>query len=261
MQNSQQEKNNYAQIQCPHCEKPLNVKKENALLRCPICNGGFITKIATRYKRIESEIAVAKAEKAGAGTRSTPNSVRKKTSIKQRFSAKRLALMAVFVALSYAVSWFEIPIFPAAPFLKLDLGNVFILLISFLLGPVEGVIVCLLKEGLRALGSSSGGVGEIANIIMTSSYILLPSLVYQFRKGIKTVAWSLAAACLIGTGAALLSNRYINFPLYVGGGAASFFTEVFWYVAAFNLIKTVSVSILTLLLYKRLSNFLKKMKI
>ena len=261
MQNSQQEKNNYAQIQCPHCEKLLNVKKENALLRCPICNGGFITKIATRYKCIESEIAVAKAEKTGAGTRSTQNAAQKKLSVKQRFSAKRLALMAVFVALSYAVSWFEIPIFPATPFLKLDLGNVFILLISFLLGPIEGVVVCLLKEGLRALGSSSGGVGEIANVIMTSSYILLPSIVYHYRKGIKTVAWTLGVACLLGTGAALLSNRFINFPLYVGDGAADFFAQVVWYVAEFNLIKTAAVSVLTLLLYKRLSNFLKKWKI
>ena len=248
----------YEQIQCPYCSAKLQVKKENAIMRCSACDGLFLTKIKTRYKRVE-------AERIGAGTRSTQKDgqkpLQKKGGIRQRLSAKRLALMAVFVALSYAVSWLEIPLFPATPFLKLDFGNVFILLISFLLGPVEGVIVCVLKEGLRALGSSSGGVGEIANILMTSAYILLPSIVYNFRKGMKTVAWTLAAACLLGTGAALLSNRFINFPLYMGEGAASFFADVFWYVAAFNLIKTVSVSILTLLLYKRLSNFLKKMKI
>ncbi len=244
----------YAQISCPYCSSKLQIKKENAIKRCPMCGGLFETRIKTRYKRVEIKTG-------GAGTRSTQKPTRKKPSVKQRFSAKRLALMAVFVALSYAVSWFEIPIFPATPFLKLDLGNVFILLISFLLGPIEGVIVCLLKEGLRALGSSSGGVGEIANILMTSSYILLPSIAYHFRKGFKTVLWALAAACLLGTVAALLSNRFINFPLYMGDGAASFFAEVFWYVAAFNLIKTVSVSLLTVLLYKRLSNFLKKMKI
>ena len=100
-QNSQQEKNNYAQIQCPHCEKTLNVKKENALLRCPICNGGFITKIATRYKRIEGEIAVAKAEKAGAGTRSTPNSVRKKTSIDKKELRLYVLTLPLDIFLSY----------------------------------------------------------------------------------------------------------------------------------------------------------------
>lgn len=186
---------------------------------------------------------------------------KKKTGIKKRLSAKRLALMAVFVALSYAVSFLEVPLFPATPYLKLDFGNVFILLISFLLGPVEGVIVCALKEGLRVLGSSSGGVGEIANFLVTTSYILIPSIVYQYKKGLKTVIFCLLAACAIGTGAALLANRFINFPLYMGEGAAAVFAQVFWFIVAFNLIKTLSVGLLTILLYKRLSNFLKKWEV
>lgn len=200
-------------------------------------------------------------ETAGAGTRSPQTNGRKSVGIKQRFSAKRLALMAVFVALAYAVSWLEIPIFPAASFLKLDFGNVFILLISLLLGPVEGIIVCVLKECLRLIGSSSGGVGELANMAVTSAYILLPSVVYRYRKGLKTVLPCLIAACFIGTGTALLANRWIMFPLYMGEGATQAFHALWGYVLGFNLIKTASVGLLTVLLYKRLSNFLKKMKI
>ena len=169
--------------------------------------------------------------------------------------------MAVFVALSFAISLLDFPIFPATPFLKLDFGNVFILLISFLLGPIEGVIVCIIKESLRILVSTSGGIGELANMLTTCSYILLPSVMYHFRKGIKTVAWTLAVACVIGVGVALFANRYINFPLYMGDKAVVFFKQSFWFIVAFNLIKTVSIAVLTLLLYKRLSNFLKKLKI
>lgn len=192
----------------------------------------------------------------GAGTSSL-----QKTPLKERFSAKRSVLMAMFVALSYVVSFLEFPIFPATPFLKLDFGNVFILLIAFLLGPIEGVIVCVLKESLRMIGTNSACVGELANMLVTSAYILLPSVVYQFKKGIKTVAVCLLAACFIGTAAALFSNRFITFPLYMGKGAAAAFEQAFWYIVGFNLIKTAAVGILTLLLYKRLSNFLKKMKI
>ncbi|MBQ8684618.1 MAG: ECF transporter S component [Clostridia bacterium] len=184
-----------------------------------------------------------------------------RTERKKRFTAKRAALMAAFVALSYTVSLLDFPIFPATPFLKLDFGNAFILLISFLLGPIEGVIVCALKEALRILSSSSGGVGELANMLTTTAYILLPSVVYQRRKGLKTVVPCLAIACVLGTLVALLTNRYINFPLYMGDNAAAVFAESFWLIVAFNLVKTVSVSLLTMLLYKRLSNFLKKMKI
>ena len=185
----------------------------------------------------------------------------KKTALKKRFSAKRLAFMAVFVALSYAVSFLEIPIFPTTPYLKLDFGNVFILLISFLLGPIEGIIVCVLKESLRMIGSSSGGVGELANVAATSAYILLPSVIYRFRKGLKAVIPALIGACFIGTAAALLTNRFITFPLYMGEGAAAVYRDVIWFLIAFNIIKTSSIGLLTLLLYKRLSNFIKRMKI
>ena len=90
---------------------------------------------------------------------------------------------------------------------------------------------------------------------------LLPAIAYRLHNGLKVVSPSLAVACFLGTGAALLTNRFITFPLYMGEGAASVFADLFWYVVAFNLIKTAAVGLLTLLLYKRLSNFLKKMKI
>lgn len=195
---------------------------------------------------------------------------REKIGIKRRLSAKRLALMAIFVALSYAVSFLEIPMpLFGASFLKLDFGNVFILLIAFLLGPVEGVAVCLLKEGLRCIGSSSNGAGEIANFLVTSSYLLLPSIMYQYRKNLKTVVWTLLVGCVLATGTALLVNRFLVFPTFAFLMGGSIFgmtvTEAFaafWLaVLLFNLIKTAVVGLLTVLLYKRLSNFLKKMKI
>ena len=187
------------------------------------------------------------------------------------FTTKRLVLMAMFTALAYVVSFLEIPLFAATPasFLKLDFGNVFILLISFLLGPMEGIIVCILKELLRLIGSSSGGVGEIANALMTVSYIALPSIVYQYRKGIKTVVVMLGIACLIGTGTGLLVNRLILFPLYaelMGGSILGMtvteaFATLWGFILLFNMIKTVAVGVLTMLLYKRLSNFIKRIKV
>ena len=78
------------------------------------------------------------------------------------FTPRRMAVMALFVAMSYVVSLFEFPIFPATPYLKLDFGNVFILLSGFLFGPIEGIIVCVLKEMLCLIGTTSGGAGQVA---------------------------------------------------------------------------------------------------
>ena len=206
-----------------------------------------------------------KSNKTAAGTHSTS-----KIRFKNRFTAKRIAFMAIFVALSYAVSFLAVPMpLFGAFFLELDFGNVFILLVSFLLGPVEGVLVCLLKEGLRCIGSSSNGAGEIANFFITSAYILLPAVLYQYRKNLKTVILSLSIGCVIATGMALLLNRFVVFPAFalLGDGTIAGMTvieafQAFWVaLLLFNLIKTVSVAFLTVLLYKRLSNLLKKMKI
>lgn len=185
----------------------------------------------------------------------------KRVGQQNRFTAKRLALLAVFVALSYAVSFLETP--PIAGFLRLDFGNVFILLSSLLFGPIEGVIVCLLKESLRCLTSNTFCIGEAANFVITSAFILLPSILYRYKKGIKVVLLSLGAACLIGTGVALLMNRYVLLPWFyqaelIPVPAAEMFGQVWWILLLFNLGKCLLISVLVFLLYKRLSNFLKR---
>ena len=197
----------------------------------------------------------------GAGMRAT---------LKKRFSTKRIALMAIFVALAFTVSFLEIPLpLFGATFLKLDFGNVFITLIAFALGPIEGVLVCLMKEGLRCLTSSSMCAGELANFLITSAYVLLPAGLYQRKKTLKTVVITLGISCVIATGMALIANRFIIFPAYeyLLGGSIFGMTVVeafaaFWLgVLLFNLIKTVLIGIVTLLLYKRLSKILKKLEI
>ncbi len=183
------------------------------------------------------------------------------STLKKRFSPKRIVFIALFVALSYAISLFSFPIFPATPYMKLDFSNVFILLTGLLFGPVEGIIVCILKEVLGVTISSSGGVGELANAIMTTSFILLPCIVYRVKKSNKAAVISLIPACIIGTAAALITNRFIIFPLYMGGGAAQIFSDVFWFAVAFNIIKTAAISLITALIFKRLAYFVKKYKI
>lgn len=177
------------------------------------------------------------------------------------FTPQRMAVMALFVAMSYVVSLLEFPIFPATPYLKLDFGNVFILLSGFLFGPIEGIVVCVLKEVLCLIGTSSGGAGQVANMIVTAAYIIVPCVTYRYKKGLGSVIVTLVVACAVGTVAALISNRFIVFPLYMGDGAAAVFKEAFWFVTAFNLIKTVSVSAISVIFYKRISFLIKKFNI
>lgn len=179
--------------------------------------------------------------------------------MKQMTTTKKLVGVAVFSALAFVISYLEFPIFPSAGFLKLDFSAVFIILAGFIYGPLYGVGACVVKEVLCfLLKSSTGGVGEIANTIVTVGFILLPTIVYTFKKGLPTVILTMAIGCVIQTGLALLCNRFIMFPLYMGEGASAVFASLWHFVALFNLIKSVSISILTILLYKRIYWIIKK---
>ena len=175
---------------------------------------------------------------------------------------RQIVGIALFSALSFVVSLLEFPIFPAASFLKLDFAAVFVLLGGFMYGPIAGVIICAVKELIRfTIGSGTGGVGEIANFLVVFFLIIVPNTVYRFKKGLPVVIITLAVGVLLMTVAALVSNRFIMFPLYMGDGAVAAFESLWYYIVLFNLIKGVAVSVMVFLLYKRLSALFKKINL
>lgn len=177
---------------------------------------------------------------------------------KAYFTASRIAKLALLTALAYVVTFLEFPIFPAAPFLQLDFSNVFVLLGGFLYGPLAAVIISLLKECLSLLDSGTNFVGEIANFLINFAFYIVPTVVYRYKKGLKWVIPMLVIGTILQVAASLPVNRYINFPLFIGDGAASSFAALWWYIILFNLIKGAAVSLVTILLYKRVSWLFKK---
>ncbi len=178
-------------------------------------------------------------------------------SVKSHFTPLHLAYMAVFTALAFVVTFLEFPLFPAAPYLKLDFANVFFMIEGFIFGPVEAVFSIGVKELLCLAKSSSGGVGELANFLMSTAYVILPALLYRFKKGRGWVALYLVAACLLQIGISLPVNRFINFPFFMGSAASDLFAQAWYWVVAFNAVKSVAVSAVVFLVYKPLSRFIR----
>ena len=190
--------------------------------------------------------------------------------MKNIFSTKNVAGMAVFTAISFVVYLIEIPIFAGTPasFLQLDLSNVFVMLGGFMYGPLPALMITVIKELIHITVGSTGGVGELANIIITTSYVLLPSIVYRYKKGIKIVVITLLIACLIQSGISLIVNRFINFPFFMGSApfvpnetSESAFFMLWGYVLTFNAIKSVVISTLTIVVYKKVSHLFKKINL
>ena len=197
--------------------------------------------------------------------------VKKKRSVKdifaEYFTATRMAYLAVFTALSFILRlpWFEFSIIPAVPFLKIDFSGVFVLIAGFSLGPVAGVVVSVIKEFLYALCfTQTIGVGEVANILLMLPYILIPSIIYNKRKGIKAVLISLAIACASQVVWSIPVNYVLTFPFYLNlyagtpwAAGMKFYLTVWYWAVLFNFVKTVIMTAAVLVLYKPLSRLIK----
>ena len=101
-------------------------------------------------------------------------------------------------------------------------------------------------------------MGEIANFLINFAFYIVPTVVYRYKKGLKWVIPMLVIGTILQVAASLPVNRYINFPLFIGDGAASSFAALWWYIILFNLIKGAAVSLVTILLYKRVSWLFRK---
>ena len=137
----------------------------------------------------------------------------------------------------------------------------------------SGVAVVVIKNLVHMLGTSTACVGELADIIMSSCFIIPASLIYRRRKDRKSAVLSMAVGTVLMTIAGVLVNYFILIPAYqtlmnlpleviVGMG-----TKVWSYIdntvklvifitAPFNILKGAVLSVVTYLLYKRVSPLL-----
>ena len=180
------------------------------------------------------------------------------------FTATRIAYIAIFTALSFALRFWEIVLLPGTPvgMLKLDFSNIFPLLGGFALGPIAGVTIGVLKEVLWMFFSSTGGVGELANIVMLLPFVLIPSIGYKYHKGIKSVILLVSIACVFEVAWCFPVNWLLNFPVFVGFnwkfGMSFFINNYVWgWVMLFNLIKWVVTAVVVMLIYKSISQLIK----
>ena len=177
------------------------------------------------------------------------------------FNALRIAYIAMFTALSFALRMLEFSILPAVPYLQMDFSDVFILICAYALGPVSGIIAGVAKEVIYGIFfTHTFFVGELANIVILVPFILLPSLMYKKHKGIKSVIFWMIISCLMRTAWSFPVNLLLNFPVFVGFNwqvGMPMFLNVWYWVMLFNLIKSAMLAVVILLLYKSVSRLLQ----
>lgn len=170
--------------------------------------------------------------------------------------------IAILSALSTVLYLFaRFPIFPAFPFnvLDMDFSDIPALLGGFSLGPVAGVIIALIKCVIKLSTSSTMFVGELSNFIVGCALVLPASLYYKFHKTRKGALIALVIGVLVNAAVSIFNNYFITVPLYAQFAPVVMEVRVEFaceYGLAFNLIKSTVASVVTFVLYKKLSPIL-----
>lgn len=193
--------------------------------------------------------------------------------MRQVSKARRISIVAVCSAIAAVLHMLDFPLLFLAPeFYKLDFSELPVMLCGFYLGP-SAVVACeavkiLLKLLLK--GTSTAFVGDFANFCIGCSLVLPAVIVYHTKKSRKSAVWGLILGTAVLTIFGSAFNAIYLLPKFsqlyglpmeaiidmgsaVNAGIHSISTFVLLAVAPLNLIKGICISVLTLLLYKRVA--------
>lgn len=197
---------------------------------------------------------------------------------KESWNTKTMVKISVLGVISFILMFFELPLPWLAPtFMKIDISDLPALIGSFAIGPMAGVIIQLLKNVLNVLieGSTTGGVGELANFVVGSVFAYTAGFVYYKNKTFNRAVVGLLLGTVAMTIVITLANYYVMFPFYaklfgmeiqslvdmgavINKNITDLKSLMLISVVPFNLLKGVMLTALTLLIYKRVSPILHK---
>lgn len=129
----------------------------------------------------------------------------------------KLTLTAMFGALAAVLMLFDVPIFFTLPFIKLDFSDIPVILGAYMLGPLWGAVIAFIKVALNFVldGTSTVGIGELANLLFALAYVLPAGVIYRFKRTKKGAILSLIAGTLIASVAAVVLDWFVVFPFYI----------------------------------------------
>jgi len=171
----------------------------------------------------------------------------------------KLAKMAMLVAISIVlVMIIHFPIFPMVAFLEYDPADIPILIGTFAFGPAAGVLLTVVTSVLQGITVSAGSglYGIIMHIIATTTLTLVAGTIYRRHKTKKTAIIGLVAGTLAMVVMMFFANLVVT-PLFMGV-PRSVVIELMPFILAFNAVKAGINSIVTFVLYKRISPFLHR---
>lgn len=178
-----------------------------------------------------------------------------------------LIAIAMLSSLSFILMLlaFPLPVLPA--YLKVDFSDIPALIAAITMGPVAGILVAFLKNVLDWFfaGSPTGvPVGHMANFVTSILFMTPVYIIYKKVSSSKGMAFGLGVGTIsMAIGMSILNYYvflpmyayFLNFPMETGTALVN---TIIYGILPFNVIKGVLVTVVMIVLFKRLKPFLDK---
>jgi len=189
-------------------------------------------------------------------------------------NTRYITKIGMLSAIAVILMFFEVPL-PMMPiFLKLDVSELPAIIGAFVFGPMAGVAIEFIKNLLHAVNTQTMGIGEIANFLVGVAFVLPAGYLYQRYHSHKGAAIALVAGTFSMMFFASLLNYFILLPVYqvvlhfpldqiiqMGTVANPQIVDLKSFIALaiapFNMIKGIVMSLLTLVIYRKLFSVLE----
>ena len=192
----------------------------------------------------------------------------------QRDITRKLAVTGIMSAVSAVLMMlsFNIPIMPS--FIKMDFSELPALITAFSIGPVWGVAVCLIKNLVNLPFTTTAGVGELSNFVLGAMLVLPAGLIYEKNKTRVGALVGAAVGSLIMAVVSIPWNYFVTYPAFVkilnfpleailgmyqkiNPSVDGLLQALLVFNLPYTFCKGLVISLLTFLVYKRLSPILK----
>ena len=171
-----------------------------------------------------------------------------------RWSTRRIAVYALFVALSMAVSFIEFPLIPGVPWLKYDPSGIVCLVAGFAYGPAAAVLVSVLGFVPHVFADPWGSLMAIAVALAMS---VPAALVYRRLRTRRGALIGIIAGAVVALAVAIIGNLLVT-PIYADMTVEQVAAMIVPALLPFNLAQLAVHGVVTFLIYKPISNLLNR---
>ena len=175
-----------------------------------------------------------------------------------KWETRQLVTMALMCAIASLVSFVQIPLIPMAPFLSYDPSLVPAMVCGFAYGPGSGIAVGVMAAVIHGLITGEW-VGSLMNICATVFFVLPAALVYRKMHTFKGGVIGLALGVIFAIAGSVAANLTIG-VLFWYGSADVLMPLLVPAILPFNLVKATLNSVLTMAVYKAISNLITPKK-